>query len=66
MSRWTLEDVVTKIEWEGGIDQAIRWGLTADDVPPQLEELWRGAEQLLSAYDKIVEDIDSLLDGYGG
>lgn len=43
----TVEDFYEKIEWEGGIADALAYGLHADDLPEDAVEhrkLWRDLE----------------------
>ena len=50
MPRMTPQDLLSKIEWEGGIIEAIAYGINSTEVPESVETLWRLAEE---AYDTI-------------
>ena len=39
-SRMTIEELASKVEWEGGVEGALDYGVTSDDIEdPQLSAL---------------------------
>ena len=32
---WTKQEIANKIDWEGGLDETLRWGLKIDHMPDQ-------------------------------
>jgi hypothetical protein len=66
----TRLDVAAKIDWEGGIWQALEYGLDADDMPEgdtELRELWAELDTAFHMASVIAEKVEALLpDGYGG
>lgn len=46
MSRFgTRRDVAAKVDWEGGVDEALAYGIAADEMPdPELEAAWAAAK----------------------
>lgn len=63
----TIEDFVAKVDWEGGVLDAMQYGLVAEDIPDdetedsqKLFDLWNEGRSLV----RIVEDIEDILDKY--
>lgn len=66
--KMTPEDFLGKVEWEGGIDEALDYGLRASDLDgsdPELSEAWATLERLHAEGEKarrVVNDkIEALL-----
>lgn len=60
--RYNWEDLYCKIDYEGGVDEAIRYGIAGDDVPADIEDLWRSAVKRLNAYDEVQNEIWEILE----
>jgi len=46
----TGDDVRDKIDWEGGVWDALNWGLDAEDLPEQYRDDWRS---LAKVYEEL-------------
>ena len=60
----TLADFAGKVEWEGGVLEAIDYGLHAADVPDgndQLKQLWAQLEAGIAGLNPLVTQIEQLL-----
>lgn len=57
----TKAELADKIEWEGGIVEAIRYGIAADDVPEDIRDLWATAVQAVATLDKLEEYFSEIL-----
>ena len=61
MSVYTLEDLAAKIEWEGGFEAALSYGITHDEVPDEVSTQWKQAEELFHRLEKLYQDISEIL-----
>lgn len=64
----SLEDLVNKIEWEGGIAESASYGIKAKDMPdghPELEKLWSKLEKAQRTVDDLSSDIHAILEPHG-
>jgi len=57
MKRMTMKQLADKVEWEGGIMDAITYGIKSTEVPLTIEAEWKKAEALLEQLDPIVDEI---------
>ena len=60
------EDFLAKVEWEGGILEAIEYGLSAEqleDSDSALGKAWKEIEIAYSSMEKPMRFIESLLEG---
>ena len=68
----TIEEFASKIDWEGGIDSAIRYGLKASDLADkpeheQFKQDWAAlSEAYLTAHDLGDQFYAAHLEGLGG
>lgn len=62
--RYTLGQLAGKIEWEGGVFEALEYGIKANDVPVELEKLWAEAvsihRDLADVIDEIAEHLNDV------
>jgi hypothetical protein len=59
---WTKEDVRDKVDWEGGIDAALQWGLTYEKIQAgPLRDAWREMELAWTEFDELRNEVDKLL-----
>ena len=66
-SRMTIEELASKVEWEGGVEGALDYGVTSDDIEdPQLSALWAKATEAHAVLQYIVADINKILDAVEG
>jgi hypothetical protein len=63
-TRWSMREVAVKCDWEGGVDEALRWGLDHKDVPEELEDLWKQMQQAFWAYEMLESRVWKLIDPY--
>ena len=61
MGVYTLEDLAAKIDWEGGFEMALEYGITYDEVPDEVSEQWKKAQELHTQLNKLWEDISNIL-----
>ena len=62
MSRYTNEDLFMKIDWEGGIAEAIEYGIRSSDVPVDLAPLWESASERYAAFSQVADVIMEILE----
>lgn len=66
MSRFeSRERLVSKIDWEGGLLDAIEYGIRAEDMPEGDDELAKAWKKLEDAYNEVVPhaaQVSALLD----
>lgn len=64
MSRFgTRRDVADKVDWEGGVDEALAYGVAADEMPdPELEAAWAAAKAAYEPYAKAAAVVEGLLE----
>jgi hypothetical protein len=58
-------DVWNKVQWEGGILEALEYGIRVDDLPEgdaELAELWQRLEDAYDALEPIQKAIEALLE----
>lgn len=59
MGNWTNQEVANKVDWEGGIIEALYWGLRSDDIAdPDLSAAWA---ELETTVPPILDRIRNLL-----
>ena len=59
----TPEDFASKVNWEGGVMDALAYGLKPNDAPEgPLRDLWTRAYELWEQLDPILEDLVTMLD----
>jgi hypothetical protein len=61
-----MQEVASKVDWEGGIEDVLRWGLYANEVPLELEDEWKQMQQAFWAYERIHDRVSAKLDPYLG
>lgn len=61
MSRYTKEDVWSKVDWEGGLPEGLEW-FEPEEVPEEIEDLWREAQQGWARLDEILYNINIFLE----
>ncbi len=61
MGTWTNGEVASKVDYEGGIFEALQWGLRSEDIKDtDLADLWSELEDL---YKKMpIQEIYNILD----
>jgi Na+/phosphate symporter len=59
----TIWDLEGKIDWEGGYDEAISYGIKIDDydVSEELKEAWDNMVSLYGDYEEAVDLVDELI-----
>lgn len=65
-SRFESREAVSgKADWEGGVAEAVEYGITADQMPEgdtALAEAWKGGEEACAALSEREQAIQKLLD----
>lgn len=52
--KWSKEEVANKVDWEGGLLDALYWGIRADMIEDQeLAEAWAELEKTMPVFDKV-------------
>lgn len=61
--RWTTKALLAKIESEGGIFEAIAWGIRSEDIidNPRLSAEWRIAEEYVDELEDVFNAIEDIL-----
>ena len=60
--KWTVQEVRDKVDWEGGIFETLRWGLSANRIKdPKLAALWEKLEEV----EEVVRQIEKIIYGEG-
>lgn len=58
------DEVIAKMNWEGGIYDALEYGLKASDMPDEeLKEAWQALEDAFSEAEYLADRVLSLLEG---
>jgi hypothetical protein len=60
----TRADVAAKVEWEGGVTEALDYGLKVADMPAgdkELQQAWAAAEAAFGALNPAVDVVERLL-----
>jgi hypothetical protein len=61
-----MREVAMKVDWEGGEEEALRWGLYSRLVPLEIEDDWKQMEQAFWAYENVRERVFKALEPYHG
>jgi hypothetical protein len=65
MARYrTRQDVGSKVDWEGGLVEALDYGIKADDMPEgdtELIEAWTELQAAHAVLEKAAEKVTALL-----
>ena len=62
------EDLAEKINWEGGIAEAVDYGIKAEDMPEgdtELTELWAEMVDAYKKFDALADKVHGLLGEHG-
>ena len=62
---YDLEDLLAKIDWEGGVDQAIAYGIKVSDIDPEFQALraaWDEATEKYWEYESVESEILGMLE----
>ena len=61
----TVQEIANKIQWEGGILDAVEYGIHATDIEDEdLAELWSELEFEYESVKEIVDNIDLYIESY--
>lgn len=60
--RYTPDDLLAAIDWEGGVDELIRYGIKSAAVPSEVAALWNSAEKFLDKFDEVADQITDILE----
>lgn len=66
----TLDEFATKVEWEGGVVDALRYGLKADDLkdddPRALElyEVWEALESAWLVVARLESEAEEIIESH--
>lgn len=65
--KYNLEDFVSKIDWEGGLDGALSYGLTTSDyeIPKEIQDKWAELQEIHSDFEAEAAEFWSLCEQYG-
>lgn len=59
---WTNQEVANKIDWEGGTEEALRWGIRWTAIADKdLAREWRRLEELFASFEDQRERVQRLL-----
>ncbi len=61
MSEFNLEDLAAKIEWEGGFEGALDYGIKPEDVPEEIRPLWQRAVDAHRELEKVWDELEKVL-----
>ncbi|GII63563.1 hypothetical protein Skr01_36480 [Sphaerisporangium krabiense] len=65
MSRFdSRQDVAFKVAWEGGLYEALEYGIKVNDLPEgdtELAEAWRALDGAHTAFEEAAEKVRALL-----
>lgn len=60
--KWSNQDVVMKIDWEGGLEEALRWGIRWNMIADRdLAAVWERLETYFSRYNDEAKKVWELL-----
>jgi len=60
----THEDIASKAEWEGGLDEALEW-FQDNEVPADLHRLWGSARSQKDDLENTLQAIVAVLESHG-
>lgn len=61
-TKMTMARLARKIDWEGGVEGAIRYGIRSDQIAdPDLAERWRELEQLYAEVEPRLRGVERRL-----
>jgi hypothetical protein len=49
----TMADLRDKVDWEGGLYEALKYGIHFDDVPEEIREDWKKAIEAAKILDRV-------------
>ncbi|TDB90938.1 hypothetical protein E1264_03795 [Actinomadura sp. KC216] len=61
----TRDEVASKVDWEGGFDGALSWGIKVEDLPEddtELREAWAELRAAFLVFDAACYKVSALLD----
>jgi len=59
----TNDELRAKVDWEGGVQEAIQYGIMAEDIDdPKVAELWKLAESAQAMFESITNQIIDIID----
>jgi hypothetical protein len=62
----TVDEFVAKVEWEGGIEPALDYGLKEDDIPDEAAELKAAWKELREAWASLpIRRVQDALEAHG-
>lgn len=58
MSKGTIHDFISKIDWEGSVEDALQYGLKSGDydLPKHIAEMWDELSEKYKEFFGMVED----------
>lgn len=60
---WELGALASKVDWEGGVLEAIEYGIKPEEVPEgELRELWTKACALHAELEPVLKQIGKILE----
>lgn len=59
---YTPREFQDKIDWEGGFVEAVRYGITVDEIPRDLQGLWELLVDAVAEVEAIEGDLQAQLD----
>lgn len=61
LTRYSREQVWSKVDWEGGLPEGLEW-FKPEEVPEEIEDLWREAREAWFSLDSLLSDINHYLE----
>jgi hypothetical protein len=59
---YPAQDLLDKLDWEGGLVQVIRYGVSSKQVPSEVEDQWEEAQGLILALQELEAEIVARLE----
>lgn len=63
--RMSAEGLAAKISYEGGLFDALTYGITSEEVPEEIQEAWKRAEAAKKLFDSAEVEIEEFLAARG-
>ena len=64
MSKYTMQDLAAKVDWEGGVAESIfGYGISAKDVPEEIREDWALVEAVKSTIISLENELEWAREG---
>ena len=58
----SVADFASKVEWEGGIVEALDYGIKPKDVPEEIRPQWQELSDMWKKMEPLLEEVSTMLE----